>query len=232
MPAPIAANWGLIRTLWPMAWRNGALALGTFFIQSASTLICSRELGLEATASYGLTIQIVGLLMTLSMTWVVVKLPVINRWRTARETEKITTLFVSRLRIALLTFVFGALAVTSLANPFLQTIGAKTLLLPAAQLALLFLIYFLEMNHSCHAAVVISENVNPFVLPALLSGVAVVAISAWLTPYWAMWGIIFSFGFVQLAFNNWWPVLRAIKGLGLRPGAYGRRLLGLRQGES
>src|SRR5262249_2642951 len=61
---PTTPDQALLRILWPMAWRNGVLALGTFFIQSANTLICSTKLGLDATASYGLTLQVINLLMT------------------------------------------------------------------------------------------------------------------------------------------------------------------------
>ena len=222
----------IIGVLWPMAWRNGVLALGTFLIQSANTLICSAKLGLDSTASYGLTLQIINLLMAVSMTWVLVKLPLINQLRTARDLERVTALFVARLRIAILTFVLGAFAILLLGNTMLHLLGAKTLLLPTAQLAVILFIYFLEMNHSCHAALVISENVNPFVLPALLSGSAVVLLSLLLTPIWAIWGIIASFGIVQIAFNNWWPVLRAIRGLGLRPKAYWQIFLGIRQPQS
>lgn len=225
--ATASADPQLLRVLWPMAWRNGTLALGTFFIQSANTLICSSKLGLDVTASYGLTLQVINLTTTVSITWVIIKIPLINQMRASGDLAPITTLFITRLRIAVLVYLAGALGVLFLGNTLLQWIHAKTLMLPTAQLAVFLLIYFLEMFHSCHAALVISENVNPFVLPALLSGLAIVTFSFFLTPAWSIWGILFSFGIVQLSFNNWWPVLRAIRGLGLRPAAYWKAFFGL-----
>jgi hypothetical protein len=50
--------------------------------------------------------------------------------------------------------------------------------------------------------------------------VAVVVISMALTPIYGVWGVILSMGLVGLCFNNWWPVLRALRGLGLKPANY------------
>jgi hypothetical protein len=47
-----------------------------------------------------------------------------------------------------------------------------------------------------------------------------VVASVILTPLMGLWGMILSMGVVQLCFNNWWPVLRGLKGLGVKPGAY------------
>jgi O-antigen/teichoic acid export membrane protein len=221
------ADRNLMGILWPMAWRNGVLALGTFFIQSANTLICSGKLGLDTTATYGLTLQVINLLTAVSMTWVMIKLPLINQMRASGSLPSLIALFVPRLRIAVAIYFAGALLIILFGNTVLQWIHAKTLLLPPAQLAVFLLIYFLEMFHSCHASLVVSENVNPFVLPALLSGLAIVVLSYILTPIWGVWGMLLSFGFVQLCFNNWWPVLRAIRGVDLRPGTYWKRFLGL-----
>jgi ABC-type spermidine/putrescine transport system permease subunit II len=70
------------------------------------------------------------------------------------------------------------------------------------------------MHHSLYAELVYSENVNPFVRPALISGVAIIILSVLLTPRFGVWGMLLAGGLVQLCFNNWWPVVRAIQGLG------------------
>jgi hypothetical protein len=70
------------------------------------------------------------------------------------------------------------------------------------------------MHHSLYAELVYSENVNPFVKPALISGVAIIILSMLLTPRFGVWGMLLASGLVQLCYNNWWPVLRAIRGLG------------------
>jgi hypothetical protein len=85
---------------------------------------------------------------------------------------------------------------------------------------------FLEMHHAQHAQIVLTENRNPFVIPALVSGGSVVGLSLLLTPHLGIWGMLLSFGITQMAFNNWWTVLRGLKGLGISPRTYFNMLLG------
>ena len=86
----------------------------------------------------------------------------------------------------------------------------------------MLIITFLEAHHAQYASLVVTENRNPFVAPALLSGLVIAAGSLWLAPRLGVTGILLAQGVVQLAFNNWWPVLRAIRGLNMTPGAYAR----------
>lgn len=104
----------------------------------------------------------------------------------------------------------------------LNLIGAHTTFLDPPQLALALLVIGLEMHHSLYGTLVISENQNPFVKPALISGVATVLLSLFLTMRIGVWGMLLAQGSVQAAFNNWWTVYRGIRGLGVSPGDYCR----------
>ena len=180
----------------------------------ANTLICSAFLDLRTTASYGLSLQAATLLVGFSGIWVRVKLPAINQLRAQGMVERIPTIFRPRIILALLTFGVGAAVLLLLGRPLLELLNARTQLLPAALLATLLLIQLLEMHHSLYGELVYSENVNPFVKPALISGLAIIILSVLLTPRFGVWGMLLASGLVQLCFNNWWPVLRAIRGLG------------------
>lgn len=204
----------LLRTLWPNAWRTAAVSAGLFLTQQANTLICSAFLGLTTTASYGFTLQVVLFLVALSSVWITTELPLINQWRAQGLLERIARLFRRRIVLALLTFVAGGALLLSLGPTLLALVHPQTPLLPAGVLAVLLLIQLLEMHHSLYAWLVVSENVNPFLLPSLLSGVAIVLLSLLLTPRLGLWGMLLATGAVQLCFNNWWPVLRAVRGLG------------------
>ena len=204
----------MLRTLWPNAWRTAAVGLGAFMVFQANTLICSAFLDLRTTASYGLSLQAVSLLVGLSDIWVRVRLPAINHLRAQGMVERIPAIFRPRIILALLTFGVGAAVLLLLGRPLLELLNARTQLLPAALLATLLLIQLLEMHHSLYGELVYSENVNPFVKPALISGLAIIILSVLLTPRFGVWGMLFASGCVQLCYNNWWPVRRAIRGLG------------------
>jgi O-antigen/teichoic acid export membrane protein len=204
----------VLRALWPNAWRTAAVGLGAFMTFQANTLICSAFLDLRSTASYGLSLQAVTALVGISSIWVRVRLPAINHLRAQGIVEPIPAMFRQRTVFALLTFGAGAAALLLLGRPLLELLDARTQLLPTALLATLLLIQLLEMHHSLYGELVYSENVNPFVKAALISGGAIIILSLLLTPRFGVWGMLLASGSVQLCYNNWWPVRRAIRGLG------------------
>lgn len=213
----------LIAQLWPMAWRSGLVRLGGFLVLSANTLICSAFLTLSTTASYGLSVSIIAMLTYASSTFTQIKLPLVNQMRAAGQTNEIVELWIQRTRLSLVFYVVGAAGLILLGNPALHFIGAKTFLLPSGQLALALLIIGLEMHHVLYGDLVVSENLNPFVWPALLSGGATLLLSLLLTPYIGVWGMLLAQGIAQASFNNWWTVYRGVRGLGLSWGEYWNR---------
>jgi O-antigen/teichoic acid export membrane protein len=216
--APFDAH--MLRVLWPTAWRTGIVSVAAYMGLQANTLICSGFLGLKATASYGLTLQAMLLLVGVSSVWVAVKFPLINQLRSQGRLKEIADLFRQRIALAMLTYLLGGSALLFFGPPLLTLLHAKTQFLPTPLLATMLVIYLLEVHHSLYASLVFSENVNPFVIPAIISGSAIVALSVWLTPRIGVWGMLLSQGVVQLCFNNWWPVVRAIRGLALSPRTY------------
>jgi hypothetical protein len=160
-----------------------------------------------------LSLQAVTLLVGISGIWVRVKLPAINHLRAQGMVERIREIFRQRIVFALLTFGAGAVALLLFGSRLLEMLNSQTQLLPTAFLATLLLIQLLEMHHSLYAELVYSENLNPFVTPALISGGAIIILSVLMTPRFGVWGILLASGSVQLCFNNWWPIVRATRGL-------------------
>jgi O-antigen/teichoic acid export membrane protein len=210
----------IFSVIWPNAWRMGLVSLGAFFITQANILICSIFLGLKTTASYGISFQLITLLASLSGVWVQVKMPQINQLRLQNRNGEIVRIFVNRMRLVILSYLAGTLAILFLAPKVLQMIDSKTTLLSFWPLAVFALIQFLEMHHWLYAQLVLSENWNPFMKPAIISGGAIVLASVLLTPKFGVWGLLISEGVVQACYNNWWPVRRALRGLKLDPPRY------------
>ena len=221
--API--KFELISSLWPIAWRTGLVSLGAFLVLSANTLICSYFLDLKVTASYGLSLTILTMLSAASSTFTQVKLPTANQLRPEGRLSEIADIWIQRTRMSVAAYVIGALVIIFGLNSGLEMVGSHTLALPRVQLAFACLICGLEMHHVLYAGLVISENQNPFVAPALISGVTTVVLSIVLTPKLGVWGLLVSQGIVQASFNNWWTVYRAVKGLGLSWGNYWYRYI-------
>ncbi len=216
----------LIRTLWPMAWRSGVGGLSVFLIAQANTLICSAFLDLRATATYGLSMQLAGTLAAVSAIWVQVKIPVFAQLRIADGNAAVARLFARRILFFAATFALGAAALLAFGARALDWAGSRTPLLPHLLFGALLLVVFLEAHHSLYAALVLTENRNPFVRPGLCSGVASVFLSIALTRTLGPAGLIAAPGIVQALFNNWWVVWRGIRGMDLSVVRYLRILLG------
>lgn len=217
---PARFHWEIFSAIWPNAWRMGLVSLGAFLAVSANTLVCGAFLGLKTTASYGISFQLVSLLGSLSAVWVQVKIPTINQLRLQNQNEEIVRIFVGRMRLFILSYLAGTLAILYLAPMALQMIGSKTPLLSFWPLAVFALIKFLEMHQWLYAQLVLAENLNPFLKPSLISGSATVMLSVVLTPQFGLWGLLISEGAVQACYCNWWCVLRALRGLKLNPYRY------------
>jgi O-antigen/teichoic acid export membrane protein len=201
------------RNLWPMAWRQGVVMIGAFLIQRGNTLVCSAKLGLSETASYGLTLNIINVilvtaLMPLSLSW-----PTISRMRVQRDSAGIRRLFFKRLYLGLAVAACG-IVFLALVGPWgLAWLGSDTKLLPAGVILVLGLVYLLEQHHSNYAILVLTENQNPFLIPGLLSGIAIIIFAWFIGGNYGVIGIILVQGLIQLLWNNWWTVVRGIKSL-------------------
>lgn len=216
----------LIRTLWPMAWRNGIGGLGAFLVAQANTLICSAFLDLRATATYGLSMQLAGTLAAVSAIWVQVKIPLLAQTRIADGNASVAPLFARRILLFIAMFALGAAVLLAFGPRALDAVGSQTPLLPHVLFAALLLVVFLEAHHSLYAALVLTENRNPFVLPGICSGIASVLLSIALTRTLGPAGLIAAPGIIQALFNNWWVVWRGIRGMDLSVIRYLRILFG------
>jgi O-antigen/teichoic acid export membrane protein len=210
----------IFAAIWPNAWRMGLVSLGSFMITRSNTLICSAFLGLQTTASYGISLQLMATLVGVSSIWVTVRMPQINQLRVKGLNNDIATIFASRMRLTLLCYVAGALVTLFFGPVILKLIGSKTTLISPGLFAVLAFIQLLEMHHSLYAGLVLSENRNPFLKQTLISGALIVIAGVVLTPRYGLWGMVLSTGIVQACYNNWWPVKRAVTGLEMDFGHY------------
>lgn len=75
------------------------------------------------------------------------------------------------------------------------------------------LVYFLELQHTMMATIYICSNKNPFLIPALLSGIVIFSSSALIGSYYGAMGLIFCQFLTQLLINNWFPFWKMSRAL-------------------
>lgn len=198
--------------LWHNAWRMGVGVIGTFLILRANTLLASVYLGLEATATYALTLQVFTVLQSIASVAFTIQQPQLAKLRVKNDRSAMVNTIEIGLASSLGLFLVGAAVLIGLGNPLIEMIAGHTELLPRPLLAWLALTIFLELNHSLAATVIVTGNRVPFVKAAVGSGVAIFIMSWYGLKYGQQqigWLIASQF-VVQLAYNNWkWPLQMA-----------------------
>lgn len=217
---------GLLGTLWHNASRMGAVQVGAFLIQRGNVLFASSFLGLEAAATYGMTVTVLMAVSGIAAVACQVQVPHLSALQIRHDRPQLASIYGEILVISGSIFLMGLITLSLFGNQLLGIIGSKVELLAAPLMLFYGFILLLEMNHSIAATYLTTTNQVPFVPAALLSGIAVFCLSFLLIKPFGLLGLIIAQGLSQLAYNNWkWPLevrrhleisYPALLGLGLR----------------
>lgn len=198
----------IMRTIWPNARRLGIVTIGAWMTTRANTLICSSFLGLEVTAQYGLSLQLINMLGGIAVLLFNSYSPELASLKINTLKDRYSRIFSRAITIQWLVSILGILAIALIGPPLLEAIGSQSRLLPVGIFLVLGVVYFLEWNHSTFATLITLSNRIPFVNASIITGTAIVILSllsVWLTPLGIL-GLVLAQGAVQLAYNNWhWP---------------------------
>ena len=217
----------LLRTLWPTAWRTGVVTLGIYATVSFGTLICSLYLGLKATASYGLSLQLALAALGIATAFVLVKIPLIAQLHAKGEVYLIGEMVFPRMRWFWGVYVGAAVVAIVFGEPVVRDLlHSKTPLLPTSLLIGLFVVIGLEGHHAIFRDIAVTAHQNPFAKPVLISAILIVGLNFLLVPRFGLWALILVPGTVQICFNNWWIVLVGLRSMGSSVSEYAQTLIG------
>ena len=199
----------IIQIIMPNAIKLGITGLGAFLVLQSSVIIGSLFVELKQLASYGISVQIINVIASLSTVYYATMLPKITEWRVHHELLKIKSAYFKTVLIALLVFVISFMFIFIWGYDLFDLIGSKTELLPVGMLTVIFIITFLEKNHAIAGGFLLMKNEVPYFRAAIFSGVGVVLLLLLFVGYMkiGLWGMILAPGIVQLVYQNWkWPV--------------------------
>lgn len=198
--------------LWPNSWRTGVYFISGSVILPANTAICTRVLGLTATAQYGLSMQLVGITASMAAVWTAVKWPLIGQYLARHDAAAVQRVLRPRLWLQTLTFLLLAVALIGCGPMLLQQLGNHKTMLPARWVAPLLLNSFLEIQFGVWTTLIFAQNRMPFFWPVIAANVFSLALSLTLIHFTSL-----GLGALVLApllagtlFNYWyWPCYAA-----------------------
>jgi len=199
----------LLREIAPKAARPGLVGMGAFLITRFNVFAVSSFFGLAAAASFSISLQMIMAVNNIAQLPAQMSLSRLVAARVGKDQAAVAAVAGRATRGFILISVAGSAATVAFAPLLLAALDSNVSPLPLPTMLLLALVLALEGNHSLHAFFITTANKIPFVVPALLSGLAVVVV----VPLSCMaglgiMGVIGAQGLVQAAYNNWhWPVV-------------------------
>ena len=207
----------VFRKMWYNTYKLGIVIFGTYLVQQSNTIICSLFLGLEVTASYGLSLQLFTAVSGFSMILFRSYLPLFNEARVKNDVKNLKRFFSISVVASWVSYISGGIFIVLFGNMAMKLMGSATSLLSPQILMFMLLYLFLEFNHgSIFSTFITTKNEVPFIGPSLVSGIVIVALSITLVSLTGLGlkALLLSQCLVQLVYNNWkWPyiVLKEMK---------------------
>ncbi|MFI3296958.1 MAG: O-unit flippase-like protein [bacterium] len=208
----------VLKAISPNAVKMGLTTLGGFIITRASVFIGSLYVSLEEMASYGITLQLVIVICSISTIYSRVYMPKVFQWRVENNMQAIKRTFYISTAILISVFVGSGLVIALCGNWALSLMSSNTYLVSNIIFIMIMLQYGLETNHANAAQFIMSKNEVPFFKASLWSAAAtlVLLIIFVVILRWGLWGMVLAPTLAQLVYQNWkWPlvVIKELKGI-------------------
>jgi O-antigen/teichoic acid export membrane protein len=201
--------WATFKAIWHNAWRDGVVALAKFLIMQSNTIMCSIYIGLEATASYALSLQVIMVIASVSSIIFSTYQPLFSQSRMINDYSKLKRVFSVSMVSYYMTYWIGIAGLILVGLPLLDLLNSNTKL-HVYPLLFMSIYLFLEYNHLLFASFISTGNKIPYTKGFLVSGLATVITSLLLMRYTdlGVWGLMLSQFTVQILYNNWkWPLV-------------------------
>lgn len=201
-------NKDILAKIYPNAFKYGITSLGGFMIQRSSIFIGATFISLIAIASFGVTRQLLEVLVAVANIALATYLPKIAKLRLEGDIESIKVIYIRGIILSNAIFIVGALTLFYIGPILLAALSSHTKL--ASQNVLLAMIFssWIGLNAGISGAVISTRNVIPFMKPSLYSGVATILLLLLVFNFtnFGLFGMAIVPGLVDLCYQGWkWP---------------------------
>lgn len=197
----------VIRILFPNSIKLGLTSLGAFLIMQSSVFVGSLYLSLDQIASYGITMQIVAVIGSLSAVYYTSYVPKVTLLRVYDENANIEKIYQRCVLILVATFLIFGVGLFFFGNWSLTILKSQTSFLNGGMLIAILFIMMLEKNHAVAGGFLLTQNQVPFFKASLFTGLITVLFLLIFIKYlhWGVWGMILAPGIANVYNNIKWP---------------------------
>jgi O-antigen/teichoic acid export membrane protein len=194
----------------PNALKYGLTSLGGFMIQKSAVFIGSLFITLSAIASFGITKQLVDILVAVANITLATYLPQITKLRVDGDLKRIKEIYLKGILISNMVFIGGAFVIIFLGQPILSLLNSNTNLVPYEVIAAMAFSALVGLNSGISGAVISTRNEIPFMKPSLYSGLATIVALLVIFKFTnlGVLGMALAPGLVDLCYQGWkWPLV-------------------------
>lgn len=199
----------VLKAITPNALKIGLTSLGGFMIQRSATIIGSLYLSLEEIASYGITMQLIGVIASLAAIYTATYQPKIAQFRVMENNLGIKEIYLKGQLILLLTYIIGGLGLLILGEWGIRLIGSQTQLMSKGLVILALILSFEQSNLIIAGGILLSRNEVPFFKAAIVSGIFIVIglLVIFRLFHWGLLVMIIVPLIVDISYQTWkWPL--------------------------
>lgn len=199
----------LLLKIWYNAKKTGLVSLGAFVITQGNTMICSAFIGLEATASYGICLQLITVVRGVSQIFFDANQPKMINTKVSGNIEKSKKELSLAMVIYWGVFILVITVLATIGVPLVHLIRSNT---PLPLFMVLFMgsYLFLEGTHGLFASYITFSNEVPYVKSSIVSAFFILVGQLFVAIFtdWGIYALMAVQAVVQLCYNNWhWPMI-------------------------
>jgi O-antigen/teichoic acid export membrane protein len=199
----------VLKPIYPNAIKMGLVNLGNFIVSRSPIMIGALFLSLEEMASYGITIQIIWIIASISMVYFFTYMPQIVQQRVQQGNTIIKRMYFKSCIFLFFTFLICGVFLLYAGNWILTLIESKTLLLSKPLIAAALCVSVFDYNRGIAECVLLTKNEVPFFKASLFTGCSVLLLLIVFFKYTnlGIWSMIIAPGIAQGCYQNWkWPI--------------------------
>jgi O-antigen/teichoic acid export membrane protein len=206
----------ILKAIYPNAVKVGLTSVGSFLASRSAIIIGSLYLSLDVIASYGITIQVIGIIGGIGTVYFGTFQPKIMQCRIHNNNYEIKQIYLKACLFLIVSYIVFGAGLLCFGDWALNLIGSHTHLLHKSFIALALFTAFLDSNHALAGGILGTKNEVPFFKASLFAGglTLLLLFLSFRFTNWGVLGMLLAPGIAQVCYQNWhWPaeVIKELK---------------------
>lgn len=203
----------------PNATKIGITTLGWFLTSKIIIIVAPLlSISLATVGSYGTTMTMISLIMSLSTLWSATFYPKLTLYKVNNQIEDLKRVYAKGMITLIFVFFVCGAGLIIFGPILLELINSNTRLLPTEMIAVILLFSALESHYGQASAYILAGNKVPYMKSALFTGLFSQILLLTLLKFTSLgtWAMILAPGLAAGVYQSWkWP-LEVIRDLNLR----------------